>query len=117
MFSGVPNFHGKIEIQGQMFRSDARFETYNSSGYIYQKNNSALLIKSRHKSKMELIRLFFDEKISFDSTADISKMPDLPKPAAKAEKPKAEQPPAPSSQSEETAAPSKIEGGMTVQGE
>ena len=117
MFSGVPNFHGKIEIQGQMFRSDARFETYNSSGYIYQKNNSALLIKSRHKSKMELIRLFFDEKISFDSTTDISKMPDLPKPAAKAEKPKAEQPPAPSSQSEETAAPSKIEGGMTVQGE
>ena len=89
IINGVPNFHGKIEIQGQMFRTDPRFETYNSSGYVYQTNSSALLIKSRHKSKMELIRLFFDSNAAFVTTADPSKIPALPAPAPKAEpKPK-----------------------------
>lgn len=82
MLNGIPNFHGKIEIQSQMFRTDPRFETYNSSGYVYQNSSHSLFIKSRHKSKMELIRLFYDEPRTFETTADLSKVPPLPKPPA-----------------------------------
>lgn len=65
IFNGIPNFHGQIEIQKQMFRTDPRFEIYNSSGYVYQNANKSLLIKSRHKSKTELIRLFCDPVSNF----------------------------------------------------
>ena len=82
MLNGIPNFHGKIEIQSQMFRTDPRFETYNSSGYVYQSSSRSLFIKSRHKSKMELIRLFYDEPRTFETTADLSKVPQLPEPLA-----------------------------------
>ena len=60
IFNGIPNFHAKIEIQKQIFRTDPRFETYNSSGYIYQTASQTFMLKSRHKSKVELIRLFCD---------------------------------------------------------
>lgn len=85
IFSGIPSFNGKIEIQGQMFRTDPRFETYNSSGYVYQQNSRSLLIKSRHKSKIELIRLFFDGERNFETTA--TKIPELPKPPKVEQKP------------------------------
>ena len=65
IFNGIPDFNGKIEIQGLMFRTDPRFETYNSSGYVYQSQNSSLLIKSRHKSRIELIRLFYSQQLKF----------------------------------------------------
>ena len=65
IFNGIPTFHSQIEIQRQMFRTDPRFETYNSSGYVYQSDAQTLLIKSRHKSKIELIRLFCDPTDNF----------------------------------------------------
>lgn len=83
IFRGIPNFNGKIEIQSQMFRTDPNFETYNSSGYVYQNSTRSLFIKSRHKSKMELIRLFFSSRSPFETTADSSQVPQLPPPAEK----------------------------------
>lgn len=65
IFNGIPTFHAQIEIQKQMFRTDPRFETYNSSGYVYQSNTQTLLIKSRHKTASELIRLFCDPATNF----------------------------------------------------
>ena len=41
------------------FRTDPRFETYNSSGYVYKKSTETLLLKSRHKSQLEKIRLVY----------------------------------------------------------
>ncbi|MBE6355158.1 hypothetical protein [Treponema sp.] len=67
IFKGVPTFHGQIEIQQQMFRTDSRFETYNSSGYVYLADDETLLIKSRHKSQKELIRLFCDPTANFSN--------------------------------------------------
>lgn len=67
IFNGVPTFHANIEIQKQKFRTDPRFETYNSSGYVYQADTKTLFIKSRHKSQIELIRLFCDPETSFIS--------------------------------------------------
>ena len=65
IFNGVPTFHANIEIQKQKFRTDPRFETYNSSGYVYRDDLQTLFIKSRHKSQIELIRLFCDQDSSF----------------------------------------------------
>lgn len=109
MFNGVPNFGGRIEIQGQMFRTDPRFETYNSSGYVYQQKSRSLLIKSRHKSKLELIRLFYDGPRTFETTADPSKVPELPKPAPKVE-PKPEPAPETPSPAAATEASTDSEG-------
>lgn len=67
IFNGIPTFHSQIEIQKQMFRTDPRFETYNSSGYVYQNDTQTLLIKSRHKSATELIRLFCDPATNYSS--------------------------------------------------
>lgn len=66
---GVPSFHSQIEIQSVIFRSDPRFESYNSSGYIYNEASKVLLLKSRQRSEMELIRLFCDPNDSFISAA------------------------------------------------
>ena len=74
IFNGIPTFHSNIEIQKQKFRTDPRFETYNSSGYVYQSNTETLFIKSRHKSQIELIRLFCDPPAGFVK-ADIPSQP------------------------------------------
>ncbi len=66
---GVPSFHSQIEIQSVIFRSDPRFESYNSSGYIYNEASKVLLLKSRQRSEVELIRLFCDPSDSFISAA------------------------------------------------
>ena len=48
-----------IYIYDLKFRTDHRFETYNSSGYIHKKDSDTLLLKSRHKSEVETIRLIY----------------------------------------------------------
>ena len=44
-------------MYGIPFRSDARFEMYNSSGYAYNANSRILYVKMRHRSEYETIRL------------------------------------------------------------
>ena len=41
------------------FRTDPRFETYNSSGYVYKADSQSLLLKSRHKTQIEKIRMSY----------------------------------------------------------
>lgn len=65
IFNGIPTFHSQIEIQGLMFKTDPRFESYNSSGYVYLSDQKTLLLKSRHKSAKELVRLFCDPAANF----------------------------------------------------
>lgn len=85
IFNGVPTFHANIEIQKQKFRTDPRFETYNSSGYVYHTDEETLFIKSRHKSQKELIRLFCDAESSFISvTASSSASASAPQPESAA---------------------------------
>ena len=55
---GVRPFY-RIELYGIPFRSDVRFEMYNSSGYSYNPNTRILYLKMRHKSEYETIRLSF----------------------------------------------------------
>ena len=42
------------------FRTDPRFETYNSSGYIFKKSTDTLLLKSRHKKRFETVKLIYN---------------------------------------------------------
>ena len=46
------------------FRTDPRFETYNSSGYVYKDKGQTLLLKSRHKKRFEDIRFEYEQKKS-----------------------------------------------------
>ena len=58
IFSGIPSFT-EIEIYGLSYHSDQRFESYNSSGFIYRESTSTLFLKSRQKSETETVRLTF----------------------------------------------------------
>ncbi|MCQ2597317.1 MAG: hypothetical protein MJ181_05655 [Treponema sp.] len=55
---GINPFRG-IYIYDMAFRTDPRFENYNSSGYVYDAETKALLLKSRHKNEKETIRLTY----------------------------------------------------------
>ena len=84
IIKGVSQFNS-IYIYDMAFRTDPRFETYNSSGYVYKKSTSTLLLKSRHKSEFETIRLVYRQP----APAPLSKVEPAPAPV-KAETPKPE---------------------------
>lgn len=65
IFCNIPDFNMQIEIQNLMFRSAKDFEIYNSSGYVYNSETQTMLLKSRHKSRNELIRLFCKPATNF----------------------------------------------------
>ena len=52
-----------IEIYGLQYRTDPRFETYNSSGYVYSAESKTLFLKFRHKSATETVRLGYSSRI------------------------------------------------------
>ena len=58
IFKGIPAFE-QIFIYDMSFRTDPRFETYNSSGYVYKTESQTLLLKSRHKSETEDIKMSY----------------------------------------------------------
>ncbi|MFA6856075.1 MAG: hypothetical protein WCR31_02600 [Treponema sp.] len=58
IINGIKSFKS-IYIYDMVFRTDLRFETYNSSGYVYNADTGTLLLKSRHKSQHEVIRLMY----------------------------------------------------------
>ena len=65
---GVPAFTS-IYIYNMAFRTDPRFETYNSSGYIYKTQSGALLLKSRHKTRYETVRLEYHQRSTASSAS------------------------------------------------
>ncbi len=65
---GVPAFTS-IYIYNMAFRTDPRFETYNSSGYIYKTQSGTLLLKSRHKTRYENVRLEYHQRAAASSAS------------------------------------------------
>lgn len=55
---GVEPFES-IDIYDIPFRTDARFESYNSSGYVYKPETKTLYLKSRHKGNIESVVLHY----------------------------------------------------------
>lgn len=76
-FCGIPDFAGQIEIYGLMYRTDPRFETYDSSGYVYRSETQNLFLKSVHRNQSEQVRLFFDSPREFEA-ADAAARPASP---------------------------------------
>jgi hypothetical protein len=47
------------DIYGIAYRTDPRFESYNSSGYVYESDTESLLLKYRQRSADEEIKLYY----------------------------------------------------------
>ena len=58
MLRGIKPFT-KIQLYGIDFRTDSEFERYDSSGWAYSSSEQTLLLKMKHKSPTEHIRIFF----------------------------------------------------------
>lgn len=56
---GIKPF-SRIQIYGMDFRTDPRFESYNSSGYRYNEETETLYLKMRHKAEYEDVILYFE---------------------------------------------------------
>ena len=69
ILSGIEQF-SSIEIYGLQYRTDPRFETYNSSGYVYNAQTKTLFLKFRHKSPVETVRLFYRSRRESTNTAE-----------------------------------------------
>ena len=62
LIRGVRPF-GRIQLYGIDFRSDPQFERYDSSGWVYYPADQTLVLKMKHRSATELIRIFFRQEI------------------------------------------------------
>lgn len=49
----------RIDIYDIAFRTDPRFESYNSSGYAYNAETQTMFLKSLHKTQRETIKLYY----------------------------------------------------------
>ncbi len=49
----------RIDIYGIQFRTDPRFEAYNSSGYTYNAETQTMFLKSLHEVQREEIKLYY----------------------------------------------------------
>ena len=68
IINGIDQFQ-QIYIYDMAFRTDPRFESYNSSGYVYKKSTNTLLLKSRHKSEFETVRLVYRQPAAASAPA------------------------------------------------
>ena len=55
---GIKKFSA-IDIYGIAYRTDPRFESYNSSGYVFENDTESLLLKYRQRSHDEDIKLYY----------------------------------------------------------
>jgi len=65
----------RIQIHGMDWRTDSQFEIYDSSGWIYYPQDQTLVLKLRHRSTVENVRIYYREPPpaveSPDTEADI----------------------------------------------
>ncbi|MBQ9630137.1 MAG: hypothetical protein IJR49_00915, partial [Treponema sp.] len=68
IINGIQAFR-TIYIYEMAFRTDPRFETYNSSGYVFNANTNTMLLKSRHKSRIERVRLIHSQNTQVQNSS------------------------------------------------
>jgi len=49
----------RIQIHGMEWRTDSQFERYDSSGWIYYPEDQTLIVKLKHRSTVETVRLIY----------------------------------------------------------
>ncbi|MBR5866976.1 MAG: hypothetical protein IKZ04_03600 [Spirochaetaceae bacterium] len=71
IINGIEPFR-RIDIYDMAFRTDPRFETYKSSGYVYNGETKTFFLKSLHRSAKEEIKLYYDKPApKNDSTGNV----------------------------------------------
>lgn len=60
IINGIESFR-RIDLYNIAFRTDPRFESYNSSGYVYNSTLKTLFLKSLHRTRTEQIKLYYDK--------------------------------------------------------
>jgi hypothetical protein len=60
IIQGIGSF-SRIQLYGMDFRSDTQFERYDSSGWTYSTQEQTLLVKMRHRTSVETIRIIYRE--------------------------------------------------------
>jgi len=58
MIRGVRPFN-RLQLYDTNWRSDPQFERYDSSGWIYYPQDQTLIVKMRHRTTVEYIRIFY----------------------------------------------------------
>lgn len=59
ILQGIEKFND-IKIHNIHFRTDPHFETYNSSGYVYNQDTKTLYLKLKHRNEVETVELNFE---------------------------------------------------------
>ena len=90
LIRGIRQF-SRIQLYGMDFRSDPQFERYDSSGWVYYPQEQILVLKMKHRTAEERVRIIYREEAR-------------PAPAA-APPPAATQPAAPAPAASQPAAP------------
>jgi len=57
---GIRSF-SRIQLYGMDYRTDTQFERYDSSGWSYSSQEQTLLVKMKHRSSDEVIRIIYRE--------------------------------------------------------
>jgi hypothetical protein len=64
----------KVQLHDTDWRSDSQFESYDSSGWVYYSQDQALVLKLRHRSSVETVRIIYREPppaaVESDADAD-----------------------------------------------
>ncbi|MDR1073839.1 MAG: hypothetical protein LBL45_09235 [Treponema sp.] len=59
LIRNIPPSISRLQLYNQIYRTAADFERYNSSGWVYSASEQTLLVKMRHRSQIEHIRIFW----------------------------------------------------------
>ncbi|MDR2478875.1 MAG: hypothetical protein LBD48_06125 [Treponema sp.] len=62
MIRGVRPFV-RLQLYNTGWRSDPQFERYDSSGWVYHRQEQTLIIKMKHRATLEQVRIIFREEV------------------------------------------------------
>ncbi|MDR0374892.1 MAG: hypothetical protein LBH85_04135 [Treponema sp.] len=59
LIRNIPPSINRLQLYNQIYRTAADFERYDSSGWVYSASEQTLLVKMKHRSQTEHIRIFW----------------------------------------------------------
>jgi hypothetical protein len=74
MIWGIGSFN-RMQLHGMDWRSDPRYESYDSSGWVYYSRDQLLVLKLKHRTQVEHIRLYSGQPASAVSASPVSPSP------------------------------------------
>jgi hypothetical protein len=84
MIWGIQPFN-RMQLHGTDWRSDPRYESYDSSGWVYYSQDRLLAVKLKHRVPAEHIRLYYSQPAPVASAGPVPPAPALAGPAGSSE--------------------------------